>query len=367
MEDVVSSIDVYLVETPVKGNFSDSTRKVETIGYVVVDITTKQGVHGVGLTYHEVGGQAVKAMIDYDIAPNVIGRNPFETESIYSSNFAYFRSVGRKGLAFCAYSAVDIALWDIKGKILNMPLYRLLGGNRRDIPLYASGGWTSYTIDELVAESKEMVERGYKTIKIKVGIQGGKNINEDVRRIKAVREAVGPDIGIMIDANNAFTAATAIQFAGLIRECNLTLFEEPVFADDIPGLARFRQMADVPVGTGEHEYTRFGVRDLLLNGAADYVQMDVTRCGGYTEALKVLALTQAWNVFYAPHGMDIMHMHLVSPYTNCIFLERLFMFESLTRMVFINPPEPHDGMITIPEKPGLGLDLNYDILKASLK
>lgn len=363
-QDKIAGVEVHLVETPVKGNFADSTRKVETIGYVVVLVKTTEGRTGLGITYHEVGGEAVRECINVDIAPRIIGRSPMETEALYDENFAYMRGVGRKGLAFCAYSAIDIALWDLKGQMLGFPLFRLLGGTRNVVPMYASGGWTSYSVDELVDEAKRMVAQGYRKMKLKIGVEGGKNPNEDVRRIRAVRDAVGPDIEIMLDANNAWTAATAVRFASKVRDLDIFLIEEPVFADDIPGLARFKQGTDVPVGTGEHEYTRFGVRDLILAGAVDIVQADVARCGGYTESLKIISLIQSWNLSYAPHGMEYMHMHLVAAHSCGLMLERLFMFEDVVNALFIDPPQPKNGMLTLPETPGLGMKVDMDSIKS---
>ena len=144
---------------------------------------------------------------------------------------------------------------------MDLPLYRLLGGNKKKVPVYASGGWTSYDDDALVAEALEMVRRGYKMIKLKVGVEGGRNIRRDAQRCRKVREAIGPDIGFMVDANNAFHSGDAVRLANEIREYDILFFEEPVFADDIPGLRRFRQGTDIPLGTGEHEYTRYGARD----------------------------------------------------------------------------------------------------------
>ena len=359
----ITGIDVTLCETIVKGNFADSTRNVETIGFAVVDVSTDQGLHGIGVTYHEVGGEAIRDFIKYAIEPKMIGRSPFETEVLYEENFHYMRGVGRKGLAFCAYSAVDIALWDLKGKALGMPLFRLLGGTNPEVPIYASGGWTSYSTEELVAEAKMMVSKGYKKIKLKVGVEGGNNPDEDVRRVAAVREAIGPDIGFMLDANNVWRAATAIQFANKIREYNIEFFEEPVFADDIPGLAEFKRGTDIPLATGEHEYTRYGVRDLFLNHAVDILQCDATRVGGYTEMLRIMALSQAFNKAFAPHGMEHMHMHLVAAAPNGVYLEKLFMFDEVVKSVYLNAPEPVNGIMTIPEKPGLGLELNMDYIK----
>ena len=255
---------------------------------------------------------------------------------------------------------MDIALWDLKGKILDMPLYKLLGGTNSKVPIYASGGWTSYDDDALVEEAKEMVRRGYKAIKLKVGYRGGKDIAGDVRRCRKVREAIGPDIEFMVDANNAFYAGDAVRLANQIKEYDIRFFEEPVFADDIPGLKRFREGTDIPLATGEHEYTKFGARDLIFAGAVDYLQMDATRCGGYTEMLKAAAISQSFNLAFAPHAMEHIHMHLVSAAPNGVFLERLFLFEDITRMVYKNPPEPENGILTIPDKPGLGMDLNPD-------
>ena len=360
---IVRKVEVGLVASPVQTGFQDATRKVETVGMCVVRLTTDDGQEGIGVTYHEVGGEAIKELIERYYAPKVIGRTPFETEELWEELFHYARGVGRKGLSFCALSAVDIALWDLKGKILGQPLFRLFGSTKREVPIYASGGWTSHDDDALVAEAQEMVRRGYKRIKLKVGVEGGKNIARDIVRCRKVREAIGPDTGFMVDANNAFHAADAIRLANAIREYDIELFEEPVFADDIPGLRRFRQATDIPLGTGEHEYTRYGARDLILGEAVDYLQMDVTRAGGITEMRKVQALSQAWNLAFAPHAMEHIHMHLVSAASNGVFLERLFLFEDITRMVYKNPPEPENGILTIPEKPGLGLDLNKEYVK----
>jgi L-alanine-DL-glutamate epimerase-like enolase superfamily enzyme len=326
-------------------------------------VTTDHGLEGIGVTYHEVGGEATRELIARNITPKLIGRDPLETEAIWQEFFHYLRGVGRKGLMYCALSAVDIALWDLKGKIVDLPLYRLLGGNRTKVPVYASGGWTSYTDEELVAEMQGMVARGFKTIKCKVGFEGGQNIRRDAERIRKVREAVGPDIQLLVDANNSFDAATAIQLANRIREFDITFFEEPVFADDIAGLARFKRGTDIPLATGEHEYTKFGVRDLVANEAADIVQVDGARAGGYTEMLKCAAITQAWNLKFAPHAMENIHLQLVAALPNALFLERLLMFEELTAKVFDNAPVPVDGFMHVPDLPGLGLRLNMDFIR----
>lgn len=361
-EHKIAKVETFLVTYPVTSGIADATRKVENIGYTIVQLTTDQGLTGFGVTYNEVGGEATKELIDKSIGPQIIGRSPFETEVIWQDMFQYLRGVGRKGLSFCALSAVDIALWDLKGKITGLPLFRMLGGNKTKIPVYASGGWTSYDDDELVAEMKEFVSRGYKMIKFKVGVEGGQNIIRDAKRVAKVRDAVGEDIGIMLDANNCWDAATGVRFANMIKDLNVMFLEEPTFADDIPGLARYKRGTDLPLATGEHEYTKFGCRDLILNGAADIIQMDFTRAGGYTEAVKVAAMTQAWNLKFAPHAMENIHIHLISAMPNALFLERLILFEDLTCKTYKNCPVPKDGFMEIPELPGLGLELNWDYI-----
>jgi len=364
MSHEISKIQVHLVSAPVAGGFSDATRQVESVGFAIVRVTTDQGLEGIGVTYHEVGGEATKVLIERNMAPRLVGRDPLETEVIHAEMTSYLRGIGRKGLMFAALSAIDIALWDLKGKITGLPLFRLLGGTARRIPVYASGGWTSYSDEQLVAEIVGMVQQGYSMVKFKVGVDAGHNLRRDVARVTKVREAVGPDIGIMLDANNCWDAATGVQFANRVRDLDIMWLEEPVPADDIPGLARFRQGTDMPLATGEHEYTKFGVRDLVLSGAADIVQADGARAGGYTEMLKIAAITQAWNLKFAPHAMENIHVHLVSAVPNALFLERLLMFEEITARVFKNVPVPHDGYITIPELPGLGLELDLDYVKA---
>lgn len=363
LQEKIASVKVHLVSQKVSGNFTDATRSVETIGFLIVRITTESGVEGFGMTYHEVGGEAIKVLIEKNIAPKLIGADPFETEMIWNQMFGYLRGVGRKGLMYCALSAIDIALWDIKGKALNVPLYKLWGGGKTELPVYASGGWTSYSDDELVEEIGQMVAAGYTMVKFKVGVEEGRNLKRDLVRVGKVRDAIGPDIGIMLDANNCWDSATGARFANMVKDLDIMFLEEPVFADDIHGLRKYKLATDLPLATGEHEYTRYGCRDLLMNDAADIVQLDGTRAGGFSEMLKVMALTEAWNVKFAPHAMEYLHMHLLATATNGLFLEKLLLFEEITYSVFKNVPKPVNGMITVPQLPGMGLELDMDFIK----
>ena len=357
MYDVkITDIKMTICGNPPRNDLADSTRQIGEVGYILCDVSTDIGVHGLGMTYCEAGNEAIVDFAEKTILPVIKGMNPFDTECIMDKATQYFRAVGRKGLAYLAMSAVDIACWDIKGKVLNMPLYRLLGGNDPKVPVYCSGGWTSYTEEQLVDYAVAAKESGYSIVKMKVGVKGGTDIREDAHRVHAVRKAIGDDMRLAIDANNVWRAGTAIRFANMVDDCDIEFFEEPVMADDIPGLVHCREKFNMPLATGEHEYTRFGIRELCTSGAADIIQADACKCGGYTESLKVISLAQAFNLSYAPHCMEYAHMHLVAAATNGLALECLDLFTPSVENLFIDAPKPVNGFITIPDRPGLGLE-----------
>jgi len=361
----IKDVETFVIDYPLQ-NIADSTRKVDKVGYVILCINTDLGVTRTGITYSEVGGNATKLLIEKEFINLLIGKDPFQTEFIWDEINQHMRGIGRKGFTYLALSVIDIALWDLKAKSVGLPLYKLLGGHKK-VPIYGSGGWTSYSDKELVDAMMSMVNSGYKTVKMKIGVNAGLSPDEDIKRVKLVREKVGNDIGLLVDANNAYTSSVAIYVARNISDCNIYLFEEPVIADDIEGLARVRVAIDIPVATGEHEYTKYGARDLLINKAADILQFDATKCGGFTEWTKMAILVQAWNLMIAPHAMEYVHMHLLSSIKNGLILEKLIMFEPLDDLVFINPPKPVNGFLKIPEEPGLGLKLNMKNIKKYCK
>ena len=204
------------------------------------------------------GTTAAREVIERTLKPILLGQNALHIEKLWDDMFWAIRGVGRKGLAFSALSAIDIALWDLKAKYYETPLYRLLGPFTESVPIYGSGGWTHFSQDELVAEQCGYVERGMKAVKMKVGKDFGQSEREDVARLAAVREAVGADVQLFIDANNGYYAKQAIRMARTFEEYDVGWFEEPVLADDIEGLAAVARAIDIPVATGEHEYTKYG-------------------------------------------------------------------------------------------------------------
>ena len=232
-----------------------------------VHIHTDEGVEGLGVGQASPG---IRQVVEDGLRDLLIDQDPFDIERLWNSMFWRVRGYGRKGLAFCALSAVDVGLWDLKAKALGLPLFKLLGPFRDSVPIYGSGGWTNFTVDELIAEAMGWVDQGIKRVKIKVGKDFGQSEREDIQRLEAVRRAVGDDVAIYVDANNGYYPKQAIYMAKEFERYQVGWFEEPVLADDIDGLARVADATSIPVATGEHEYTKYGFRELISQGRSGH-------------------------------------------------------------------------------------------------
>jgi len=359
----ITNVKTTYIFIPHLGSIQDATIRHPTPGrgQCFAHILTDEGLQGLGTGD---GGRAAQLLIDETLKPLLIGQDPLRIEKLWDDMFWRLRGVGRKGLAFAAISAVDIALWDLKAKYFNVPLYELLGAYTDTVPIYGSGGWTHFSVDELVAEQVGYVERGMKSVKMKVGKDFGKSEKEDIARLAAVREAVGPEVEILIDANNGYYAKQAILMAREFEPYRVGWFEEPVLADDIEGLAAIAGAIDIPVATGEHEYSKYGFRELIARGGADIAQPDIGRVGGVTEWMKVAHLAHAFNLPVAPHAFQVVHLHVACATPNLRIVEYLGISEQFDKLVYTEFPEPVDGMWSpYRDKPGLGLELNPDAVK----
>ena len=272
--------------------------------------------------------------------------------------------VGRRGQTTRAISAIDIGLWDLRAKAANLPLYKMLGGFRNRVPTYIAGGYyeEGKGLKELAREMAEHVEWGAKAVKMKVGAV---SIQEDVERVKTVRETIGPDIKLMVDANCAYRYYEAIQFARRVEEFDPFWFEEPIAPDDYDGNRKIASHTTIPLATGENEYTRYGFRDLINTGAVPILNADAMILGGVTEFMKVAALAQAHDLDVAPHGAQEIHIHLVAAIANGLILE--FYPKRMDPMwgkiyqdtLTLND----DGTVSPPEVPGIGIEPRYDTLE----
>jgi D-galactarolactone cycloisomerase len=326
-----------------------------------VHIKTDEGIEGLGTS---AGSTAVQAVVEDSLKEVLIGEDPFNIEKLWNLMFWTVRGVGRKGIAFCAISALDIALWDLKAKALNLPLYRLLGPYTDTVPVYGSGGWTNFSESELVAEQVGYVERGFPRVKMKVGKDFGMSEDEDVKRLAAVRKAVGDDVEIYVDANNGYYAKQAIRMSQIFEQFDVKWFEEPVLADDIEGLSVISQSTTIPVATGEHEYTKYGFKELISRGGADIVQPDIGRVGGVTEWMKVAHIAHGFNLPVAPHAYQLIHLHVACATPNLKVVEYLGVSDQSDRVWYTEFPEPVNGMWSpYPDRPGLGLELDPEVVK----
>lgn len=327
-----------------------------TLGLLRVE--TDQGTTGIGLG---AGGSIVRAAIDH-LKPALIGQNPLNVERLWHAMWVP-KLIGRRGMTTRAISAIDIALWDLRAKVAGMPLYQLLGGFRDRVPTYIAGGYyeEGKGLAELAQEMRDNVAMGARAIKMKVGAL---SLREDAERVKVVRDAIGPDVKLMVDANCAYRTYEAIQFARRVEEYDPFWFEEPIAPDDYAGHKRLAESTVIPIATGENEYTRYGFRDLIAQNAVAILNADAVILGGVTEFMKVAALAQAHDIDIAPHGPQEIHVHLVAGIANGLILE--FYRDTVDPMwgkVYHHTLTLNDdGTVSPPELPGIGIDPNYESL-----
>jgi len=341
---------------------------------MIVEINTNEGITGIGEAFGP--SEITSAIIEHVYKPYLIGKDPMDREVIWEELYNKLRDHGQKGLSIEAISGIDIALWDIIGKNLNLPIHKLLGGAYRDrVKVYATGFYrkkTHYQTEDLVKEAIQYVENGFKAFKIKIGF----DLKEDVTNVKTIREAVGDDILIMIDANHAYDASTAIQVGRKMEPYEIYWFEEPVPPEDIEGYIEVKRALDIPIAAGEAEFTKFGFRHLISSRAVDIIQPDCCVTGGLTEAKKIATLAQAWDIQCIPHvwGSAIAMaaaLQLIAALPTCPLSlnpkEPVFELDQSPNMFRENlvtePLKIKDGYIEIPEKPGLGVSLNRDFLQ----
>lgn len=331
---------------------------------VFVSIETDEGLTGYGLT----GGIqrfGVKEFINRELAPFLKGENPLETEALWHKMYVAHNPRSQTGVWSSAVSAVDIALWDIKGKHYNEPVWRLLGGAKKRAPAYITFGLLEFSREQLAEMARHYVDEGHDKLKMVVAVNNAEDPTEDAERVKVVREAVGDKVQLMVDANYLFSFPAALELAKKIEPYNITWFEEPLYGNDVRLLAELRRKTTVPISAGQNEGFRFRHLELLLHGAVDILQPNVCYVGGYTEGMKVAALAQAFNIPIANGGGWPHHnAHLQAAAANGWRVEFHYLMWKVGEIIYKDTPEPEKGWVTLTEKPGLGLEPKADVLKA---
>lgn len=376
----ITQLDTYFLAIPLPQPVRTSTSTISQVSEVIVKLTTDAGLVGIGeghgpfLFRQGPEGMRVVNEIVQQITPLVVGEDPFNVERIWQDLFAltYTSVRGIPPLArqqrqlVTAMSAIDIALWDLMGKAIERPVYALLGGAlRQRVPAYATGFYyrDNERPDDLKREAALYLEKGYRTLKVKVG---GLTPEEDARRVGFIRETVGDDVALMLDANQGWDLRTAIRAAQLCEPYNIFWLEDPMpWFDERHTLQRLKGATNIPIAAGETEYTPFGLRTMIVEGLVDYLIIDSTWSGGLTTWRKAATMAELYDIPMASHHDPQIHIHAQAASPTGFILESFAdpSRDPLWFELFHERPEVVDGYMALPDKPGLGLELREDTLE----
>lgn len=355
----IRSVESSVFKVPLAVVLSDSMHgSIPFFQINVVTVTDADGAQGIGYTY-TVGrnGGAIQAILADEMPEILVGQDADLIEALWNRMWWALHYGGRGGPSVLALSAVDIALWDLKGKRLGQPLWKLLGGYDPLVPCYMGGVDLDFTIDELLAQTDRNVGKGFHAIKMKVGRN---NLKEDVERVGAMREHLGDDFPLMADANMRWTVDQAIQAARKFQDYGLVWLEEPIVPDDVNGHRRVLAEGGVPLATGENLRTLWDFRHLIEAGGVSFPEPDVTNCGGVTGFMKVAKLAEAFNLPVTSHGAHDLTVQLLAACPNRSFLEvHSFGLDNYIRQ----PLELKEGKAVAPDRPGHGVEFDLSELK----
>ncbi|MDA1098682.1 MAG: mandelate racemase/muconate lactonizing enzyme family protein [Proteobacteria bacterium] len=345
------------VRIPFAKPIRTAIHRVESVACVLLQVDTDEGLVGEALVWcMDTGRLAVLDAMIHSLAHVVVGRDPHEHAGLWDAMWGDINFFGHKGITLFGLSAIDMALWDLVGKAHGLSVCRLLGQSRDRVRAYHSGGlWVSLSIEELQAEAKDFLAQGYRAMKMRLGKP---TVAEDIERVAAVREAIGPDVDLMADANQGFTVNHAIRLGRALEPYNLVWFEEPVQAYDLAGSARVAAEIDTPVASGETEYARYGFRDMLERQSADVLMPDLERVGGITEFIKVAHMADAFDIPVSPHLYTEQSLQLCGALSNISYSEMMPWFGPL----YNEAMELVDGDLLVPDRPGLGFTFNPDAI-----
>ena len=356
----IDTIQARHYQIPLPTTLSDSTHgEITHFTLVTVQVGADGGQEGLGYTYTvgKTGGTAILALIEDDLSPLLIGQDPRRIEHLWQRMWWGLHYVGRGGLAAFAMAAIDIALWDLKGRLAGEPLWRLLGGHSSRVKVYAGGIDLQHPLEDLLDETRHNLDRGFRAIKMKVGRE---RLVEDVERVAAMRELLGPDILLMVDANMRWTVEQAIRAARALAPYDVYWLEEPAIPDDVEGHARIAREGGLPIASGENMHTVYEFQKLIAAAGVAFPEPDMTNLGGITPWLKVAHLAEAHNLPVTTHGVHDLHVHCLAAVPNASYLEAHgFGLERYMRQ----PLQIEEGYALAPDRPGHGVELDWDALE----
>jgi L-alanine-DL-glutamate epimerase-like enolase superfamily enzyme len=349
----IEAVSASAYTVPTDGPEADGTLAWDSTTMVVVEVTAG-GRTGLGYTY---GPAATVALVDDELAALVEEADPFEVERCWHALQRQVRNIGREGVAALAISAVDTALWDLQARLLDLPLVQLLGAVRPDVPVYGSGGFTTYDEPRLTAQLEGWLDAGCRWVKIKIGEGSGSVEDRDVARVRQVRTVVGEQVGVFVDANGGYTAMQAVRVARRVADVDVGWFEEPVSSDDLAGLRFVRERVDADVTAGEYGYHPQYFARMLGAGAVDCLQVDVTRCGGYTGWRQAVAVAAAHGLDVSAHCAPALSVPACAATPHLRHLEWFHDHVRLESMLLDGVPPVRDGRLAPTAAPGHGLTL----------
>jgi L-alanine-DL-glutamate epimerase-like enolase superfamily enzyme len=356
----IESIASRIMALPADEPLADGPTVSGTRDFVVVRITTKDGIEGIGATFF--GGPltpALKAAVD-NLGALIVGDDPLRVEAIADKLRAAASSCGPGGIFTLALSAIDIALWDIKGKALNQPVAALLGGHRTRVPTYASGAlMRHFSLDQCAKSAELLVKRGFTQMKTQLALPGETSPEREVERIRVLREVVGPNITLMCDINQRWTVDQAVSIGRRVEEYHLDWLEDVTTCDDYAGLAHVADQLATPIAGGEYVYGLAPFRHMLEARSVDIAMIDVLRAGGITQWMKIAGMAEAFNVPVVSHLLPEVHVHMIAAIPN----GRVVEYMPWTMRLFADPVRPEKGMLTVPTAPGLGLSFAPEVAK----
>ncbi len=351
----LAKLETHVYRIPTDLPEADGTIAWDATTMLVVEAIATSGARGLGFSYCAASAEGVVHDL---LGPAVMGCVIDDFGSTWSVMIAAVRNVGRAGIAACAISAVDIALWDLAARLADQPLFTRLGARRQRVPIYGSGGFTTYTNAQLADQLGGWAQLGIPRVKMKIGTNWGACQDVDVERVRVARQAIGPDAELFVDANGAYTTKQAIRLGHEFAQQSVSYFEEPVSSDDLEGLAFVRGHVSQAVAAGEYGFDPWYFRHMLQAGAVDILQADATRCLGVTGWLEAAALAHSFDIPFSAHCAPSIHAQLGCVAPQISHIEYFHDHVRIEHLLFDGVLDPDDGCLRPDStRPGLGLEL----------